>query len=169
MSTDHSKLEVDGEHYIFQDKLLEGLVGNWKVTGRIAGQRFEQYCDADWVLNHQFLRVHFIDSAARNRGNMETPSNAEYEAMVFVGYDNMSERYVVHWLDIFGGRFSETLGYGKRKDRNSIRFLFEGGTEPLQNTCTRNPRNGTWSMAIDQKDAKGKWTTFARESLQRTS
>ena len=89
--------------------------------------------------------------------------------MVFVGYDNMSERYVVHWPDIFGGRFSETLGYGKRKDRNSIRFLFEGGTGPLQNTFTRNPRNGTWSMVIDQKDAKGKWTTFARESLQRTS
>ena len=89
--------------------------------------------------------------------------------MVFVGYDNMSERYVVHWLDIFGGRFSETLGYGKRKDRNSIRFLFESGTGPLQNTFTRNPRNGTWSMVIDQKDAKGKWTTFAHESLERAS
>ena len=89
--------------------------------------------------------------------------------MVFVGYDNMNDRCVVHWLDIFGGRFSETLGSGRRKDRNSIRFRFEGGTGPLQNTFTRNPRNGAWSMVIDQKDAKGKWTTFAHESLQRAS
>jgi len=27
-----------------------------------------------------------------------------------IGYDNLSERYVAHWLDFFGGRFSETLG-----------------------------------------------------------
>jgi len=53
MSADQPKLGVDGEHHTFQDKLLEELVGNWNVTGRIAGQQFEQYCDADWVLNHQ--------------------------------------------------------------------------------------------------------------------
>src|SRR5438128_3959157 len=107
MSTDQPKLEVDGEHHILQDKLLEELVGNWNVTGRIAGQQFEQYCDADWVLNHQFLRVHFIDSAARNRESMGTPSNAEYEAMVFIGNDNRSETYVVQWIDISGRRLSE--------------------------------------------------------------
>src|SRR2546421_3536526 len=169
MSTDNSKLEVDGEHYIFQDKLLEGLVGNWKVTGRIAGQRFEQYCDADWVLNHQFLRVHFIDSAARNRGNMETPSNAEYEALVFIGYDNMSERYVVHWLDVFGGRFSETIGFGRLNNENSIKFVFEGPDGPLHNTVSRNSSNGTWSIIIEQKDGQGRWTTFAVETLHRVN
>src|SRR5256886_13398943 len=123
MSTDHSKLELDGEHHIFQDKLLEELVGTWKVTGRIEGQQFEQYCDADWVLNHQFLRVHFIDSAARNRRSTGTPSNAEYEAIVFIGYDNMGERYVVHWIDLFGGGFTETLGYGRLQGQVAIRFV----------------------------------------------
>src|SRR5437870_8122701 len=98
-------MEIDGEHHIFQDRLLEGLVGRWKVTGKIAGQQIEQYCEADWVLNHQFLRVRFIDSAARNREIRGVPIQSEYEAIVFVGYDNMSERYVVHWIDTFGGRF----------------------------------------------------------------
>ena len=167
MSTDHPKLEVDGEHHIFQDKLLEGLVGNWKVTGRIAGQQFDQYCNADWVLNHQFLRVHFIDSAARNRGSMGTPSNAEYEAMVFIGYDNMSERYVVHWIDIFGGRFSETLGYGTLQGQDSIRFVFEYPTGPLHNTFTWNSKNRIWSIQIRQKGENGKWTVFADEILQK--
>ena len=164
-------LEVDGANRQFRDKLLDELVGNWRVTGKVAGDRLLHSCTADWILNHQFLRIHFLDigSKGSQRKKAGRDEHPPYEAMVFVGYDNMSERYVVHWLDIFGGRFSETLGYGKRKDRNSIRFLFEGGTGPLQNTFTRNPRNGTWSMVIDQKDAKGKWTTFAHESLERAS
>jgi hypothetical protein len=37
--------------------------------------------------------------------DVQTPS--QYEAMVFIGYDNTSERYVAHWIDIFGGRFSK--------------------------------------------------------------
>ena len=146
-------LEVDGANRQFRDKLLDELVGNWRVTGKVAGDRLLHSCTADWILNHQFLRINFLDISSKGsqRKKAERDEHPPYEAMVFVGYDNMSERYVVHWLDIFGGRFSE------------------GGTGPLQNTFTRNPRNGTWSMVIDQKDAKGKWTTFARESLQRTS
>src|SRR5437867_5529925 len=70
MSTDQSKLGVDGEHHIFQDKLLEELVGNWNVTGRIAGQKFEQCCDADWVIDNQLLRGHFIDLSARLWGSI---------------------------------------------------------------------------------------------------
>ena len=164
-------MEVDGANHPFRDKLLDELVGNWEVTGRVAGDPLLHSCAAEWVLNHQFLRIHFVDigskgSKGKKAGRDEHPP---YEAMVFVGYDNMSERYVVHWLDIFGGRFSETLGYGRREDRNSIKFLFEGGTGPLHNTLTWNSRKRTWSMAIDQKDAKGKWTRFASESLQRTS
>jgi hypothetical protein len=91
MSADRSPVEVDGEHHIFQDRLLEELVGKWQVHGKIAGQQIEQYCEADWILNHQFLRVHFTDSAAGNRKSKDVSSHAEYEAMVFIGYDNMSE------------------------------------------------------------------------------
>src|SRR6267143_3620003 len=155
MSADHSAVEVDGEHRIFQDKLLEELVGKWQVNGKIVGQQIEQYCEAHWVLNHQFLRVHFIDSMARNREIKDISSHAEYEAMVFIGYDNMSERYVVHWIDIFGGRFSETLGYGNSRVQHSIRFVFEYATGPLHNTFACNTKNGTWSIQIKQKIRKG--------------
>ena len=171
LSLSEKELEVDGANRQFRDKLLDELVGNWDVTGKAAGELLLHSCTVDWILNHQFLRIHFLDvgSKSHQRKKAGRDEHAPYEAMVFVGYDNMSERYVVHWLDIFGGRFSETLGYGKRKDRNSIRFLFEGGTGPLHNTFTWNPRRRTWSMVIDQKDAKGKWTRFASESLQRIS
>lgn len=169
MSTDNSQVEVDGEHHIFQDKLLEKLVGKWNLTGKIAGQQqIEQYCEADWVLNHQFLRVYFIDSAAKNRHIKGIHGHAEYEALVFIGYDNMSERYVVHWIDIFGGRFSETLGYGTLQAQDSIRLVFEYPTGPLHNTFTWNPKDGAWSIVIKQKDEKGNWTVFADEILRKT-
>ena len=168
VSADHSPMEVDGEHRVFQDKLLEELVGKWRVTATIVGQQILQYCEVDWVLNHQFLRVYFIDSASRNRKRRGTLSRAEYEAMVFIGYDNMSERYVVHWIDVFGGRFSETLGYGSLQDQDSIRFVFEGPMGPLHNTFTWNRKNRTWSIVIKQKDKNGKWRVFADETLRKT-
>lgn len=98
----------------------------------------------------------------------EEHQHAPYEAIVFVGYDNMSERYVVHWLDIFGGRFSETLGFGERENDESIKFAFEYPSGPLHNTFARHADTDAWTVVIEQKDDKGKWTLFANEVLQRT-
>jgi hypothetical protein len=160
--------EVDGEHVQFHDNLLESLVGSWKVTGIIAGQRIKHDCNADWVLNHQFLKVHFLDVTPGRRMRAGEREDSRYEADVFIGYDNMSERYVAHWLDTFGGRFSEVLGYGTRLDRGrSIRFVFEGGSGPLQNIITWNRNDGTWTMVIRQKGSKAKWQTFASELFKK--
>ena len=162
--------EVDGESHPFYDSLLDGLVGTWRVSGKIAGQEINQYCESAWVLNHQFLRVNFIDSETKRlRDSGDRQERAEYEALVFIGYDNMSERYVVHWLDVFGGRFSETIGFGRLNNENSIKFVFEGPDGPLHNTVSRNPSNGTWSIIIEQKDGQGRWTTFAVETLHRVN
>jgi hypothetical protein len=158
-------LEVDGSAHLFQDPLLDQLVGDWKINGRIAGQKIEHWGRVDWILNHQFLRIHFLDAARRTV--RETKNNLPYEAFVFVGYDNMSERYVAHWLDTFGGRYSEILGFGEKIGRYAIKFTFEGGTGPLHNTLTWNPTRRSWNMRIVQKNEKGKWTLFGDETLQR--
>ena len=163
-------MEVDGPNHPLRDRLLDELVGNWEVTGTVVGEPLRHSCAVEWILNHQFLRIHFLDigTKASRKKKAGRDDHPRYEAMVFVGYDNMSDRYVVHWLDIFGGRFSEILGYGQLMGRNSIRFRFEGGTVPLHNTITWNPQKRTWSMIIDQKNPKGKWTRFASESFQRS-
>jgi len=166
----YDSVEIDGPNHPFKDNLLDTLVGRWDVTGKIAGQSIRHLCEVDWVLNHQFLRVHFIDVDSRKpqdqreKGHQHPP----YEAIVFVGYDNMSERYVVHWLDIFGGRFSEALGFGERENSESIKFVFQYPSGPLHNTFHRNTDKDTWSIVIEQKDDKGKWTAFANEVLERT-
>src|SRR5271157_1820205 len=140
-------VEIDGPNNPFRDNLLDGLVGRWNVTGNIAGQSIRHFCESDWVLNHQFLRVHFMDvESRRNQGQQDNKEHQHppYEAMVFIGYDNMSERYVVHWLDIFGGRFSVALGFGERENNESIKFTFEYPSGPLHNTFRRNVGNDAW-------------------------
>lgn len=154
--SEQASFEIDGEHRPVKDSLLERLVGKWKVNGRAVGDEVLQSCEVDWILNHQFLRIHFLDVKTRP---------PEYEAMVFLGYDNMSERYVMHWLDVFGGRFSETLGYGTKKDESTILFVFEGPTGPLHNTLSWDSGSKTWKMLIKQKNAEGKWMPFAEETL----
>jgi hypothetical protein len=159
--------EIDGEHRLFRDELLDRLVGKWNVTGKIVGQSIQQSCDAEWVLNHQFLKVHFLDTTPRHSPE-ELKKNPIYEAIVFIGRDNMSERYVAHWLDTFGGRFSEILGYGFLEgEGNSVRFVFEGAEFPLHNTFTWNSQDQTWSILIKQKNRKGQWGTFAEELITR--
>jgi hypothetical protein len=147
---------LDGPNRVFKDDLLDNLVGSWTVTRQIRGTEVKNTCVAEWVLNHQFLRIHMKDVAV--------PS--QYEAMVFVGYDNTSERYVAHWLDMYGGRFSETLGYGAR-DGSSIRFLFEYPDGPFKNTFTWDASTATWTFHGESKTASGQWTTFMKDTVRR--
>jgi hypothetical protein len=147
---------LDGPSRIFNDDLLNNLVGDWKLSRQIQGRTAENTVSVEWVLNHQFLRIHMKD--------VKKP--ASYEAMVFIGYDNASERYVVHWIDVFGGRFSETLGYGKRGG-NSIKFVFEYPDGPFQNTFTWTPETKSWRFLMEQKNKEGKWVMFAEDTLIR--
>jgi hypothetical protein len=41
----------------FRDDLLEHLVGKWNAAGIVHGTPSRQTLEAEWVLNHQFLRV----------------------------------------------------------------------------------------------------------------
>ena len=141
---------LDGPSRPVRDSLLEQLAGRWRVTRQMRGTSTTVAADAEWVLSHQFLRFHYLrDSTAKQ----------PYEAMVFIGYDNTSDRYVVHWLDVFGGRWSETLGYGTRV-ANGIRFMFEYPDGPFTNTFTFDPATREWTSLLRQKNPRGEWTTF---------
>jgi len=75
-------------------------------------------------------------------------------------------RYVAHWIDAFGGRFSETLGYGTRSG-NIIKFVFEYPDGPFLNTFTWNPDKKSWTFLMQQKDQNGKRPLFAEDTLVR--
>lgn len=150
---------LDGPKRPMQDPLLDQMTGSWKLTGRIAGQPADHSIDAEWVLNHQFLRIH-------EKSNTAAKDGSAYEAIIFVGYDNASERYLVHWIDIFGGRFSETLGYGKR-DGNAIRLTFEYSDGPFHTSFVWDSQAKSWRWEMDTKGADGKWKEFGRMTLSR--
>jgi len=147
---------IDGAGVTLNDPLLDKLVGHWSMTGTLAGRAVKHDVDAQWVLNHQFLQIHEIDTKTGPDGK------PGYEAMPMVGYDNASERYVAHWIDVFGGRWSETLGYGT-KTGDAISFVFEYPDGPFRTTFRRDGGGWRWSMV--QKNAQGEWKTFAEMTL----
>ena len=43
----------------FHDDLLNNLVGKWDVTAIAHGEKFTLNLEAEWVMNHQYLHIHF--------------------------------------------------------------------------------------------------------------
>ena len=156
-----SQEALDGPKHILQDELLDKMAGSWNLGGQIMHHEVTHTVNADWVLNHQFLRIHEKDTAAPK------PGDVPYEAIIMVGYDNASDRYVVHWIDVYGGRFSETLGYGKRSG-NDIEFVFEYPDGPFHTTFTWKPDAQQWRWLMREKDKDGHWLEFGDMSLRRT-
>ena len=52
---------LDGPARIFNDDLLNNLVGDWNLKREIQGRTVENTVRVEWVLNHQFLRIHMQD------------------------------------------------------------------------------------------------------------
>lgn len=144
----------------WHDDLVDHLAGNWKMEGPVMGRQGHHDVHAEWVLGHQFLRVHEITSS-------DAPSvERRYEADWYLGYDSVSERYVLHLMDLFGARFSETLGYGVREG-NEIRFVFEYPDGPFHTTYRWMAEKDSWEWEMKQKDKDGKWASFADLKLTR--
>jgi hypothetical protein len=146
----------------FNDELLGRMAGSWKMEGVLLGKNATHSVHAQWVLNRQFLQIHEKDTAPAASGAVP------YEAIVMVGWDAPSERYVAHWIDIYGGRVSETLGYGVRSG-DRIEFVFEYPDGPFHTTFQWLPERGTWQWLMRTKDKLGHWTDFANLTLRRSS
>jgi Protein of unknown function (DUF1579) len=144
------------------DDVLEHLAGKWRMDGHVMAHEAHHLLEAEWVLNHQFLRLH--EKTAPDA----PPSEQRYEAIWFLGYDNVSERYVLHLMDVFGARFSETLGYGTREG-NRIRFIFEYPDGPFHTTLEWNPQKDAWEWLMEQKDKRGQWSEFGDLTLVRAT
>jgi hypothetical protein len=142
----------------WQDDLVSHLAGSWKLEGKVAGNNAHHDVRVDWVLNRQFLRIQETTSANA------PPDERRYDSIWYLGYDPISERYVLHLMDTYGARFSETLGYGIR-DGNQIRFVFEYPDGPFHTTYIWNAGEKSWQWLMEQKNKDGKWVPFATLKL----
>jgi len=136
-----------------QDPFLDNFVGSWSVERKMGkGQVQQTSVRCEWVLNHQFIEFHY--------GSADVKS--EYEAFVFIGFDDAAKSYVCHWVDVFGARYS-ALGHGKiDNDLRAIEFRFDSKEGELTNKFTFDPQTKTWTSLIRQTE-KGEWKTFAEE------
>jgi hypothetical protein len=141
----------------FKDELLDKLIGKWEINGEIAGDKVQNNFTAQWVLNHQFVELNFTD----------VKEKPDYIAHVDIGYDCISEQYVVHWIDNFGGRFSKTLGYGVKKNESMIEFRFEYPNAPFINQFIFDSKTNTWHFYLTTKNTHGQWVVFGDEYLKR--
>lgn len=146
----------DGRHRTFDDPLLDSLVGRWNLSREIRGRQERNTLDVEWVLLHQFLHLHMKDAAVPPK----------YEAIVLIGYDHAGQRYVIHWADNFGGKFS-TKGHGRRSG-DSIEFVFvDSGEPPFYNTFRRDPATGAWTFLMESQSKDGGRVFFAKDTLSR--
>jgi hypothetical protein len=140
------------------DDLLDALAGQWVLSGEITGKPTTHDVDASWVLNHRFLRLH-----ERSR-ETTTEGEPQYEADVFIGWDSAGKRYVIHWMDVFGGGFS-LRGFGQREDR-AIPIAFASEDGRFHTTFAFDSDAGTWRWTMDLEN-DGQLRPFARLLMTR--
>jgi len=138
----------------FQDALVDQLNGPWTATGIAGDHPLSERVFGTWVLHHQFLRLYTQESTIH------------YESDLYIGYDSISDRYVAHLLDVFGGRSSETLGYGLRSG-DQIQIVFDRPSMSARHTLTWNAKDATWLYLVEVKDHSGKWHTASTKTMKR--
>lgn len=140
-----------------KDPFLDNFAGEWKVERKFpSGKTVETSVRGEWVLKHHFIQLHYGDATA------------EYEAYVFVGFDDAAKAYVCHWVDVFGGNYS-LLGHGKLDPAlTNIEFYFEGSDGSITNKFTFDSPTKTWTSLIRQQAKAGEeWKIFCDEKWSR--
>ena len=144
----------------FADTLLDRFVGEWMLQGTIAGQQTTHDVSVEWVLAHQYLRIHEVSRALNTQGK------PQYEATVFVAWDPPSRNYVCVWLDVYGGMSPQSIGRATRSG-NELPFVFhEANGDTFRTTFAAGKTLDSWSWRMDAEDKTGT-KPFARVTLTR--
>ena len=145
------------------DPLLDRLTGHWVLSGTIAGKETTHDVAADWVLGHEYVRLHEVSREKKRDGQ------PAYEAIVFVGWDKNSSQYQCLWLDSTdsGGLSGQAIAHARRSG-DELPFVFKesDGSISFTNTFVYHQESDSWAWIMD-KVTKGKSTPFARLTLQR--
>ncbi|MBI2796196.1 MAG: DUF1579 family protein [Gemmatimonadetes bacterium] len=137
------------------DALLDRLVGKWLVSGTIRGKPTAYRAEGKRVLGGKFVRLTLREASDPPR----------YDAIVMLGLEAKTSRWVAHWMDDFGPTPGATLGWGPAGPAPLV-ILFEYPDGPMRDTFTF-PAGGGWTLLVEQRDAKGAWSTFATYTARR--
>jgi hypothetical protein len=140
-----------------EDAFLDHFAGDWSVVRKMGnGRTADTTVHGEWVLKHHFIELHY--GAGEN--------SPEYEALVLIGFDDVTRTYVCYWMDVFGGRYSG-VGRGKLDPLLlGIEFRFDFQDGPLTNRFRFDQGTKSWTSIIRQEES-GQWKTFAEEKWTR--
>ena len=138
--------------------LLDHLAGKWVAQVSIGGRARTDDIDAEWVLQHHYLRLHEVSR------EKDATGKPHYEAMIFIG-ERASKQISCLWLDVFGGTDIRSIGVAEPKD-NEIHFIFknESGAIDFSNDFLYDPKADTWEWRLDNVE-NGKLIPFGTEKL----
>jgi hypothetical protein len=139
--------------------LLDHLAGKWQMQGTVGKNATTHDLDAEWVLQHHYLR---FQETSRDKNDKGEP---QYDATVFIGWNEKTTQYACVWLDVYGGLASESIGVATPKE-NELAFVFkdEHGETIFTNTFTFDPKANTWDNQLNNI-VKGAVQPFARFNL----
>jgi hypothetical protein len=147
-----------------KDPLLDRLAGNWLLQGSIAGHETTHDIESEWVLNHEYLRIHEV---SREKNAQGQPA---YEAIVFIEWNESSNEYRCLWLDSTGGGGLAVPAAPGKRGNDEIVFVFKNKDKDkdsgVRTTFVYSKGADTWNWLIDDEYG-GKLTSFARVKLTR--
>ena len=139
--------------------LLDHLAGKWLLQGTVGKQPVTHDLDAAWVLQHHYLRFHEVSREKNDKGE------PQYEATVFIGWNEKTKQYACAWMDVYGGLTTESIGVATPKE-NELAFVFtdEHGETSFTNSFIYDPKTNTWENLLDNV-VKSVAQPFARFKL----
>ena len=150
---------ISGAAFAAKDALLDHMAGHWVLQGTIAGSPTTHDIDADWVLQDEYIRIHEVSREKDAQGK------PQYEAIVFVGYDQKTSRYACFWFDNTGIA-SPGSGAVAQREGDTLPFIFKSSQGDFHTTFFYVAKNDTWEWRMDGEE-KGKLQPFARVTLSR--
>ena len=148
-----ASLSAAGQQPTLASPLLDHLAGHWVLRGNIAGKQTTH--------DVQYLRLHEVSQEQDAKGQ------PQYEAMIFIGWNQTPKTYTCVWLDVYGGASVASLGVAEPAE-NELPFIFrdEKGEVSFHNDFVYNPTADTWEWRMDNID-KGLAKPFGRVKLTR--
>jgi hypothetical protein len=152
-------LAVTAQQPPLNSPLLDHLSGKWVLQGTVGKQTVTHDFDAEWVLQHHYLRFYEVSRDKNDKGE------PQYDATVFIGWNEKTKQYACVWLDVYGGLTTESIGVATSKE-NEIAFVFtdEHGETSFTNTFIYDAKTNTWDNRLDNV-VKGEAKPFARFKL----
>lgn len=125
-------------------RLLDRLAGDWVMTGRLGSKQTTHDVHAEWVLSHEYLRLHEV---SREKDAKGAPA---YEAIIFIEWNEKRHEYVCQWLDSTeGGGLYGPLAHAQPMP-DSMPFIFTlSPTERMETTFAYSEHDNRWHLTID--------------------